>query len=74
MIDIHTRSHVTGRLPGQLVSYPLGIFVGVSVLVAALAVNCCDVGDDYEADMARMAADPTTQEWWAEMEEVFHAD
>jgi len=23
------------------------------------------VGDDYDADQARMAADPTTQEWWA---------
>jgi L-rhamnose mutarotase len=23
------------------------------------------VGHDYEADMARMAGDPTTQEWWA---------
>ena len=22
-------------------------------------------GRDFEADMARMAADPTTQEWWA---------
>jgi L-rhamnose mutarotase len=22
------------------------------------------VGDDYSADMARMAADPVTQEWW----------
>ena len=22
------------------------------------------VGDDYAADMARMAADPRTQEWW----------
>ena len=22
------------------------------------------VGDDYEADMAKMAADPTTQKWW----------
>lgn len=22
-------------------------------------------GDDYEADMAKMAADPKTQEWWA---------
>jgi L-rhamnose mutarotase len=21
-------------------------------------------GDDFEADMARMAADPTTQKWW----------
>ncbi len=21
-------------------------------------------GDDFEADMARMAADPTTQQWW----------
>jgi L-rhamnose mutarotase len=21
-------------------------------------------GDDYQADMARMAADPTTQQWW----------
>ena len=50
-------------------------------------------GDDYEADMARMAEDPVTQEWWnecmpcqqpvefadddewwADMEEVFHQD
>lgn len=23
------------------------------------------VGDDYEGDMAKMAADPTTQQWWA---------
>ena len=23
------------------------------------------VGDDFEADMAKMAADKTTQEWWA---------
>ena len=49
------------------------------------------VGDDFDADMAKMAADPTTQEWWdvckpllepletrapeefwANMEEVFH--
>ena len=22
-------------------------------------------GDDFDADMARMAADPLTQEWWA---------
>lgn len=22
------------------------------------------VGNDYEADMAKMAADPTTQKWW----------
>jgi L-rhamnose mutarotase len=51
------------------------------------------VGDDFEADMAKMAADPKTQawwqltdpcqeplesraegEWWARMQEVFHAD
>jgi L-rhamnose mutarotase len=51
------------------------------------------VGDDFDADMAKMAADPKTQEWWAimgpmqqpletrkkgewwaNMEEVFHAD
>lgn len=51
------------------------------------------VGQDYGSDMARIAADPTTQEWWkhtdpcqqpvesaepgqwwAPMEEVFHAD
>jgi len=51
------------------------------------------VGTDYEADMARMAADPKTQEWWAvmkpmqsplatrtadewwsDMEELFHLD
>jgi len=23
------------------------------------------IGDDYDADMAKMAADPKTQEWWA---------
>ena len=23
------------------------------------------VGDDFDADMAKMAADPKTQEWWA---------
>ncbi len=23
------------------------------------------VGDDFEADMAKMAADPKTQDWWA---------
>lgn len=22
------------------------------------------IGDDFEGDMAKMAADPTTQEWW----------
>lgn len=51
------------------------------------------VGDDFKADMAKMAADPKTQEWWAimrpmqqplstrqedewwaNMEEVFHTD
>ena len=47
-------------------------------------------GDDFEADMAKMAADPTTQQWWgvtkpcqiplpgeeswAVMEEVFHTE
>jgi L-rhamnose mutarotase len=50
-------------------------------------------GNDFAADMAKMAADPTTQkwwavckpcqqplanrapdEWWADMEEVFHVD
>lgn len=25
------------------------------------------IGDDYDTDMARMAADPKTQEWWAIM-------
>jgi L-rhamnose mutarotase len=24
------------------------------------------VGDNFDADMAKMAADPKTQEWWAE--------
>ncbi|MCC5839040.1 MAG: L-rhamnose mutarotase [Opitutales bacterium] len=51
------------------------------------------IGTDFAADMAAMAADPRTQEWWAvcepcqqplpdrpdgtwwaDMEEVFHAD
>ncbi|HEX5483098.1 MAG TPA: L-rhamnose mutarotase [Terriglobia bacterium] len=26
------------------------------------------IGDDYAADMKKMAADPKTQEWWAIME------
>jgi len=25
------------------------------------------VGEDFQADMAKMAADPTTQEWWSIM-------
>jgi L-rhamnose mutarotase len=25
-------------------------------------------GEDFEADMARMAADPATQEWWSRMD------
>jgi len=48
------------------------------------------VGEDLEADMAKMAADPATQKWWdlvvpmfedagdggvwSDMEEVFHLD
>jgi len=55
--------------------------------------HCVYVGDDFEADMAKMAADPETRrwreirnpcqepletaregEWWAPMEELFHAD
>ena len=48
------------------------------------------VGSDYDADMARMEADPVTQEWWkltkpcfalhdekvyySDMEEIFHYD
>jgi len=28
-------------------------------------------GDDFEADMARMAADPTTQEWWTHTRPCF---
>ena len=47
-------------------------------------------GDDYDADMAKMAADPATQKWWEhtkpcflrhdeqvyylDMEEIFHYD
>ena len=26
------------------------------------------VGDDFEGDMAKMAADPTTQKWWTRCE------
>jgi L-rhamnose mutarotase len=51
------------------------------------------IGEDFEADMASMAADPATQrwwdvcmplqdplptraegEWWADMDELFHAE
>ncbi len=28
------------------------------------------VGDDYEADMRKMAADPRTQEWWSLTDEM----
>ena len=28
-------------------------------------------GSDYEADMAKMAADPTTQEWWSHTRPCF---
>ena len=28
-------------------------------------------GDDYEADMARMAQDPVTQDWWAHTHPCF---
>ena len=47
-------------------------------------------GEDYEKDMAKMAADPTTQHWWslvhplmqplpgendwADMKEIYHLD
>ena len=27
-------------------------------------------GDDYEADMAKMAADPATQRWWSVQEKL----
>lgn len=30
------------------------------------------IGDDFAADMARMAADPTTQQWWALMKPMQH--
>ncbi len=30
------------------------------------------VGDDYEADMAKMAADATTQRWWAAVDPVMN--
>lgn len=29
------------------------------------------VGEDYEADMRKMAADPVTQEWWAHTHPCF---
>ena len=29
------------------------------------------VGQDYEADMAKMAADPTTQDWWSHTRPCF---
>jgi L-rhamnose mutarotase len=30
-------------------------------------------GEDFKADMARMAADPTTQKWWKETDPCQHA-
>ena len=29
------------------------------------------IGDDYEADMAKMAADPLNQEWWSHTRPCF---
>ena len=29
------------------------------------------VGEDYEADMAKMAADPATQRWWTHTHPCF---
>ncbi|MDP6634368.1 MAG: L-rhamnose mutarotase [Phycisphaerae bacterium] len=29
------------------------------------------VGEDFQADMAKMAADPTTQQWWALVTPMF---
>ena len=29
------------------------------------------VGDDFEGDMAKMAADPTTQDWWSHTRPCF---
>ena len=29
------------------------------------------VGQDYDADMAKMAADPTTQDWWSHTRPCF---
>ena len=31
------------------------------------------VGEDYEADMAKMAADPVTQQWWTHTKPCFQA-
>jgi L-rhamnose mutarotase len=36
------------------------IFLWGDVLIAYMEY----IGDDYEADMARIAADPETQRWW----------
>ena len=62
-------------------------------LHANVWLDVLDVGEDFDGDMAKMAADPTTQkwwkvckpcqeplpdrdedQWWADMEEVFHCD
>ena len=37
------------------------IFIHDDLLIAYFEY----VGDDFEADMARMAADPVTREWWS---------
>ena len=36
-------------------------------LVAQFGADHILVGTDYPADMAKMAADPRTREWWAVM-------
>ena len=46
-------------------------------ILDTLVVSTFDyVGDDYDADMEKMAADPVTQEWWTHTKPCFqgHAE
>ena len=42
-----------------------------AIIQSIATITCCSptyfeyIGDDFEADMAKMAADETTQKWWA---------
>lgn len=41
-------------------------------IMGNMVVSCFEyIGDDYDADMEKMAADPLTQEWWKHTKPCF---
>ncbi|KIY62514.1 rhamnose mutarotase [Cylindrobasidium torrendii FP15055 ss-10] len=54
----------------HIVDYSINYYPPLDLLIATMKYT----GDDYDADMAKVAADPETQRWWAmtdKMQESF---